>query len=169
MLEAHFSNLPSNLQQLVLDLVSTSSTNCPTSFPQTLNMLSQDLVSKDANEVYMELAAAIQRADVIATVPGTPEQMALEEECRTKFRDCAGARIDPVAEEALLVLDKVSSAAPPPPGASLLKLYYHANPLPSASCISTPPTSLPIARNELDPRRGRRYPLHIACARGDYG
>ena len=71
-----------------------------------LSALLEALVEQDAGDRFDEFVAAVRRADAIADVPGTAAQMALVERCKAKLADVAGSRIDPIAEEALNLLDR---------------------------------------------------------------
>ena len=64
------------------------------------------LVSRNAEEVYQELGCVIIRANKIVDIPGTADDMAIEEKCREMLKSCAGPRLDPLAEEALWLLKR---------------------------------------------------------------
>ena len=71
-----------------------------------LVVIMKGLVDKEPTSVYQELGCAIVRANKIKDIPGTPEDMALEDKCRTMLKSCAGPRLDPLAEDALWLLKK---------------------------------------------------------------
>jgi len=64
------------------------------------------LVDKEPMSVYSDLGCAIVRANKIKDIPGTAEDMALEEKCREMLKTCAGPRLDPLAEDALWLLKR---------------------------------------------------------------
>ena len=66
----------------------------------------EKLMEQDVNEVYLELGAAIARADEIADTPHTDYQDQLYRKSKDMLENAAAAKIDPVAEEALYVLNK---------------------------------------------------------------
>uniref|UniRef100_A0A6S8C1X6 Myosin motor domain-containing protein n=1 Tax=Aureoumbra lagunensis TaxID=44058 RepID=A0A6S8C1X6_9STRA len=58
------------------------------------------------SQSYDDLAHCVRRADAIAAVPGTPQQMALEQNVRDALNQVAGKKLDPIAQAAIDVLDK---------------------------------------------------------------
>jgi len=73
------------------------------------NELTQEfsrLVQLDPATHFDEYFAALQRAERIADLPGTEEEMNLENRCRERLGTVAGVKVDPLAREALNLLDK---------------------------------------------------------------
>ena len=66
----------------------------------------EELMDQDVNECYLEFGAALARVDVIAETPHTDYQEQLYRKCKDLLENAAAARIDPVADEALYVLNK---------------------------------------------------------------
>ena len=60
---------------------------------------------KSSND-YEKVAECVRRVDRIRDTPGTPAQMELEREVRARLTQLAAAKIDPIASEAVAVLDK---------------------------------------------------------------
>ena len=71
-----------------------------------LTTLMKTLVVRPAKDVYAELGCAILRANKIKDIPGTAADTKIEEQCREMLKSCAGPRIDPIAEEALFLLNR---------------------------------------------------------------
>lgn len=71
-----------------------------------LNVEFRRLARLDCNEYFDEFIAAIQRSDKISDMPGTPEDIAIEQSVREKVKNIASAKIDNWAREVLDVLDK---------------------------------------------------------------
>jgi hypothetical protein len=72
-----------------------------------LNLEFRRLARLDCNEYFDEFIAAIQRSDKIKdTMPGTPEDIAVEHGVREKVKNIASAKIDAWAREVLDILDK---------------------------------------------------------------
>jgi len=71
-----------------------------------LTDLFRELIHKDPDRNYGDFVDAVKRADVIADMPGTAEEMQLEQQVRDLLASSAGAKLDPWAEEALYLLDK---------------------------------------------------------------
>ncbi|KAJ8606329.1 hypothetical protein CTAYLR_010372 [Chrysophaeum taylorii] len=72
-----------------------------------LDVVMRDLLDdKNDEPTYDVLAACVRRADAISAVPGTEDQMALEQRVRDKLAAVAATKIDPLAAAAVDVLDK---------------------------------------------------------------
>ncbi len=64
------------------------------------------LLPLDPLSCYKELRSAVQRCNKIRHIPGTPEQTALEAQARARLHEASAAKIEPMAEEALEILEK---------------------------------------------------------------
>ncbi len=64
------------------------------------------LLPLDPLSCYKELRSAVQRCNKIRHIPGTPEQAALEARAMAKLQEASAAKIEPMAEEALEILEK---------------------------------------------------------------
>ena len=66
----------------------------------------EDLASKDPNDCFAELNAAINSAESIMDIPHTKHQTEVYERAKESLNNCAASKIDPEAREALWLLDR---------------------------------------------------------------
>ena len=66
----------------------------------------EDLESKDANDSFAELNAAINSAESIMDIPHTAHQTEVYERAKERLNNCAASKIDPEARESLWLLDR---------------------------------------------------------------
>eukprot|EP00752_Nemacystus_decipiens_P006696 g6019.t1 len=71
-----------------------------------LESLLQSLLHQDPTSCYAQLRAAVLRCNKIRNIPGTHQQMALENQARAHLMQAAAAKLDPIATEALAILEK---------------------------------------------------------------
>ncbi len=65
-----------------------------------------ELLPLDPLSCYKELRSAVERCNKIRHIPGTPEQTALEARARARLHEASAAKIEPMAEEALEIMEK---------------------------------------------------------------
>ena len=71
----------------------------------------QKLANEDVTQMISDFTDAVSRGKAILDVPHTNEQQNLFESCRDLLDNCVSLKLDPLADEALYVLDEVKMKA----------------------------------------------------------